>query len=150
MGSITAYIRTRLIFEIDRTELCRFRQVEHHRSRTAATSDIESPCYRGRYIFGITYLIAPFCNRQRDAQYIRFLKGVSTQQRVRHLSRNHYQRCRINHRIGNACDGVGSAGSGSYNHYSGLTAYARISLRSMKRPLFMTYQYMLELLSIII
>ena len=82
-----------LRFELHHLCLGILREVEHHRTRTTTTGDIERTTDGPCNIFGMTYLITPFGDRLGHTHKVYLLEGIRSQCSDGHLTGNHHNRC---------------------------------------------------------
>ena len=121
-------------------------EVEHHRSWTAATGDIESPTDSPSHILWTPNLIAPFRDRLGNAHEVDLLKSVGSQRSRAHLSTDNDDRRRVHHSVGHTRKRVCGSGAARHDAHTHITADAGKTLGSMSGGLFMTNQNMIELL----
>ena len=122
------------------------REVEHHRSRTTATGDIESPADGPRHILWTPNLIAPFRDGLCYTYEVNLLESIGSKRSSSHLSADDDEWCRIHHSIGHTRERVCGSGAARHDAHPNLTADAGKTLGSMSGRLFMTNQNMIELL----
>ena len=135
---------------IDHSRLCVFSEVENNRSRPSALSDIESPADSPSHILRPTNLEIPLGDRRSDAHDIDLLESVGTEHSRSDLSADDDHGCAVNHGIRYTSDGVGgtwSTGDDATSHFSG---YSGESLCGVCGSLFMTYEYMIESVPVVI
>jgi hypothetical protein len=87
-----------------------------------------------------------FRARTADADIIRFLKRIVTNQVCRHLPRESNQRNRIHVSIGQTGDDIGHSGSRSDEHDPRLASCLGISFSHVRGPLLMARQNQLDIL----
>ena len=84
-------------------------------------------------------------DRQSHAGYIRFLKGICANRAACDLPGDRHNRRRIHHRRRQPCNQIGRAGAAGRNRYADLARRPRITIRHMRRALFMAHQHMMNL-----
>ena len=125
-------------------------KIQNDWAGASAFSYIESTCYGPGHIFRTTDLVTPFSYRLSHAHQIHLLKSIRAQERGPHLSGNHHDRSAVNHGIGNAGNGICRTGTASHQTDTNLTGYTGKSLCCMGSSLFMTDQYMVQCIPMMI
>ena len=124
-------------------------KIEHDRPGTSAASNVESARHSPCYVFGPTYLIAPFADRLRDADKVDFLKGIRTQEGSSHLPCYDNDRGAVEHSIADAGNRIRSSRSTCDNAHSHFTRHTCITLRSVCCTLLVTHKDLLEIVLVI-
>ena len=126
------------------------RKVEHHRTWTTCTCDIERTAHCPCHIFSTTYLIAPLGDWVGHIDHIDLLKCICTQHSCSYLTAYHHHRGRIDHRISHTCDGVCCTWSAGHDGTSHLARHTRITLRCMNSTLLVTDQNVIQSVCIVV
>ena len=140
-------IRT-LRFVVHQADLRILGKVQHDRSRPAALGNIKGTAYRPSHIFRTTDLIGPFADGLRHTYQVAFLKGIRPQQRSTDLPGNHHDGRTVHHGIRNTGNGVRRPRPAGHQSHPDLARHTGIPLCRMGSPLFMPYQYMVQLIFI--
>ena len=119
-------------------------EVEYHRTRSTATSDIERTAHSPRYILRTANLISPLRDRLGNAHQVNLLEGISTQSTHTHLSGDNHDRRRIHHGISNTGERIGSSRTTSHESHTHFAADSGISLCSVSSSLLVTNQDVIE------
>ena len=131
---------------VDLLDLRVLGKVEHHRTRTTRTGDVERTAHSPRHILSMTDLIAPLRDRLRHTYEVDLLKGIGTQGANGHLTGNHHNRRRVEHGISDTRQRVGDTRATGHQGDTHLTRYAGITLGSMGSSLLVTHEDMVETL----
>ena len=99
-------------------------EVEHHWTRTARTGDVEGTAHSPGNVLGAANLIAPLADRLGKTYEVDLLEGVGAKRANAHLSGNDYDRCGVDHGVGNTCKGVGNARTACHQAHAHLAANA--------------------------
>ena len=137
------------ILELGKSSLRILGKVQHHRSRTTCTGNVECPCHCPGHVFGTPDLIIPFGNRSSETYDVGLLKCVRSERTGGHLSRNHHNRGRIGHCVGYTRDDVGRARTGGNEDNSGGILHPCIALGRVYGSLLVADEYMPEPVGIV-
>ena len=119
-------------------------KVEHHRTGTACTGDVEGTTDGPRHVFGVTDLITPLRDGLRHTHEVHLLESVGTEGRDGHLSGNDDDWRGVEHRIGNTREGVRHTRTAGDQGHTHLTGYTGIALGSVGGALLVAHQNMVE------
>ncbi len=98
-----------------------------------------------RQVFGALHHKTVLNDGPRNADHIRFLKGILADQVALHLPRQHHHGNRIHVGGGNAGNGIGRTRTGSHQHDTGFAGRPRVTVRRMGGGLFMAHQHVRNL-----
>ena len=119
-------------------------EVEHHRTWTSATGDIERTTHSPGDILSMTNLITPLRDRLGHTHEVYLLKSICSQSSDGHLTSYHHNRRRIQHGIGHTRQRVRGTRTTCYQRHTNLATYSGKALCRMGSSLFVAHQYMVE------
>ena len=140
--------RSRFIFHL--VHLCILGKVEHHRTRTATTGNVEGTRHGPRHIFGPTNLVTPLGDGLSDAYEVHFLKGIRTEETCTYLPGNNHDGRTVYHGVGNAGNGIGGTRSAGYEADTYLTRHTGKALCGMGSALFVAHQNVVQRLPMVV
>jgi hypothetical protein len=129
--------------------LCRgdvLRNIDHHRTRTAAVGDVERLFDRHCQLVDVIDQEVVLHAGAGDSHRIALLEGILPDIGIRHLSRDHHQRHRIHIGRGNARHRIGRARTRGHQRHADLVRGARQTVGSMHCGLLVAHQNMLDLI----
>ena len=125
-------------------ELDVLRDIDHDRSGTAGTRDVERLVQHARERVHVLDEIIVLGARPRDADRVAFLEGVVADEMGRHLAGDADDRDRIHQRVGQAGDGVGGAGTGGDENDADLAGRAGVAFGGVNGALLVADENVLE------
>ena len=142
------HIRTHKIdltgLPVDLLDLGILGKVEHHRTGTTRTGDVERTAHCPRHILSMTDLVTPLRDRLRHTHEVDLLESIGTEGTDGHLTGNDHDRCGVEHGIGHTCQRVGDTRTTGHQGNAYLSRDTGIALGSMGGSLFMTHEDMVE------
>ncbi len=120
--------------------------VDDDRAGAAGGGDMKRLMHHAAEVAGGLHQIIMLGAVAGDADRVRLLKRIRSDQVRRDLAGDDHHRDRIHQRVGDAGDGIGRSGAGGDEHDAGLAGGAGIALCRMRRRLFVAHQDVADLL----
>ena len=132
------------------SRLCILGEIEHHRARTSALGDKEGTSHSPGDVLCTTNLIVPLRDGLRHADHIHLLESVCTQHGSTYLTADNHHRGGVDHRVGNACDGVHRTWTARHERTAHFAAYSGVALSGMNCSLFVANQNVMQRLLVVV
>src|SRR5579859_797412 len=139
-----------IAFVVEFLDLGVLGDVDEHGSGAAAAGDVEGFCQCGGDLGGVGDLVVPFCDRRGDIDHVCFLEGVCPEEVGEDLAGDTYDGGAVDHRVGEAGDEVGGAGTAGGEYDAGAPGSAGIALCGVDAALFVADKDMVESVAVVI